>query len=195
MTKKLKPGEGKRGPHLGHGIEFGPRKKLDKLGNIKGCPIKCITGKPRLPRKPIDHSLEDAFADQLQKAEWNRTGDVMSYYEPQLEDCEREYFFALKETPKRMWRFDFAFVDLKIAVEIEGGTNLWRRYRCTTCGGIIMVQTGGRHNDSQGFEEDTEKYNTAACLGWTVLRITGAQVRDGRGLEWLVKLIEAEGNV
>ena len=48
----------------------------------------------------------------------------------------------------RRWRFDFAYPDLKLAVEIEGG--IWRR---------------GRHNRASGFVRDAEKYNEAAIAG------------------------------
>jgi len=65
----------------------------------------------------------------------------------------------------RQWRFDFAWPVQMVAVEIEGGT--W---------------SGGRHTRGMGFERDCEKYNQAALDGWTVLRATGAMVRDGRAL-------------
>lgn len=74
---------------------------------------------------------------------------------------ESEYRFH----PVRKWRFDYAWPDRKIALEIEGGT--W---------------TGGRHVRPRGFERDCEKYNAAALLGWIVLRVTTAMVNDGRAL-------------
>ena len=57
--------------------------------------------------------------------------------------------------PVRRWRFDFAFPEHKIALEVEGG--IWG---------------GGRHITPDGFYKDMEKYNTAACMGWRVLRVT-----------------------
>lgn len=57
--------------------------------------------------------------------------------------------------PTRMWRFDFAWPDKKIAIEIEGG---------------VFVK--GRHSTGIGFTMDTEKYNQAVLLGWRVLRYT-----------------------
>lgn len=69
-----------------------------------------------------------------------------------------EYRFA----PPRLWRFDFAWVDLKIAVEIEGG--IWSH---------------GRHTRGSGFAKDMEKYNTATKLGWKVFRFTPQQLKDG----------------
>jgi hypothetical protein len=56
---------------------------------------------------------------------------------------------------KRKWRFDFANIKHKIAVEIEGG-----------------VWTGGRHTRGSGFLKDMEKYNTATSLGWKIIRVT-----------------------
>ena len=55
----------------------------------------------------------------------------------------------------RKWRFDYAFPFLMIAVEVDGG-----------------VWTGGRHINPAGYVNDMEKLNTAASMGWLVLRIT-----------------------
>lgn len=51
--------------------------------------------------------------------------------------------------PTRRWRFDFAWPACKVAVELEGR---------------------GRHQTVAGVRADCEKYNTAALMGWTVLR-------------------------
>ena len=66
----------------------------------------------------------------------------------------------------RRWRFDFAWPDLKLAVEVEGGT--W---------------AGGRHTTGSGFEKDCEKYNSAAAQGWTVLRYTGGLIKSGAAIQ------------
>lgn len=57
--------------------------------------------------------------------------------------------------PERRWRFDYAWPDQKIAIEVEGG--IW---------------TGGRHTSQGGFIGDMEKYTEAAVMGWCVIRIT-----------------------
>jgi len=67
----------------------------------------------------------------------------------------REFRFA---APRR-WRFDFAWPDSRIAVEIEGG--IWSR---------------GRHVRPAGYARDAEKYNAAAAAGWVVLRYTSQQL-------------------
>lgn len=66
-----------------------------------------------------------------------------------------EYRFNLE----RKWRFDYAIPDHMIAVEVEGG-----------------VWTGGRHTRGAGFVADMEKYNSAAALGWTLIRRTPDQL-------------------
>jgi very-short-patch-repair endonuclease len=65
---------------------------------------------------------------------------------------KKEYVFH----PKRKWRFDFAIVDKKIAIEYEG----------------IFGGGKSRHTTVSGYTGDTEKYNEAAKLGWKVLRYT-----------------------
>lgn len=75
---------------------------------------------------------------------------------------EREYQFELA----RKWRMDFAWTENLVAVEIEGG-----------------VWTQGRHTRPQGFINDTEKYNHAALLGWTVLRFTEQCIKNGTAIQ------------
>ena len=70
----------------------------------------------------------------------------------------------------RKHRFDFAFVDEKLAVEIEG--NAWR------------VRGGGRHMQ----DNDLEKYNLAALLGWRVLRFSPGMLK--RNPEECIQLVK-----
>jgi very-short-patch-repair endonuclease len=65
--------------------------------------------------------------------------------------------------PVRRFRFDFAWPDKLVALEVDGG--LWLR-------------GGGRHNRASGFIQDTVKTNLAASLGWRVLRVTPQQLCD-----------------
>jgi hypothetical protein len=76
--------------------------------------------------------------------------------------------------PKRKWRFDWAWLDAKLGVEIDGGTR----------------QTG-RHNRHEGYSEDCVKLNEAVVLGWRVLRFTSEQVADGYALATITKALEA----
>lgn len=81
----------------------------------------------------------------------------VKFAEAQLGEAPaKEYVFH----PVRKWRFDYAFVEAKVALEVEGG-----------------VHTAGRHVRPKGFLGDMEKYNTAATMGWLVLRTTPDKLR------------------
>lgn len=54
--------------------------------------------------------------------------------------------------PARKWRFDYAWVAARIAIEVQGG--IW---------------TGGRHTRGAALVKEWEKLNTAAARGWRVL--------------------------
>jgi very-short-patch-repair endonuclease len=61
--------------------------------------------------------------------------------------------------PERKWRFDFAWPEAWVALEVEGG-----------------AFAGGRHTRGSGFREDLKKYNEATRLGWRVLRVLPEQL-------------------
>lgn len=72
-----------------------------------------------------------------------------------LELAKIEYEEEFQFTKTRKWRFDFAIPDRMIAIEYEG-----------------IFSGKSRHTTKTGYEGDTEKYNTASMLGWTILRYT-----------------------
>jgi hypothetical protein len=75
--------------------------------------------------------------------------------------------------PGRKWRFDYAFIDARLGVEVDGGT-----------------RKGGRHNRHQGYSDDCEKLNNAVLLGWRCLRFTTEQVAGGYALATIQKALE-----
>jgi very-short-patch-repair endonuclease len=64
--------------------------------------------------------------------------------------------------PTRKWRFDYAWPNLRIAIEFDG----------------IMHRTVG-HNSLAGILRDSEKINEAQRLGWRVFRANAKNVGDG----------------
>lgn len=109
----------------------------------KTCP-RCGAKKPRKqasPKPRKESPLERKFIEK-----WALTGLPMPV---------AEYRFH----PTRQWRFDFAFPDEKLAIELEGA-----------------VFTRGRHTRGSGYIKDLEKYNAATELGWYLLRY--AKVTD-----------------
>lgn len=68
--------------------------------------------------------------------------------------------------PVRKWRFDWAFLPQRVALEVEGG-----------------VFSGGRHTRGAGYAKDVEKYSAAAVLGWRVLRVLPARLTKPETIE------------
>ena len=66
---------------------------------------------------------------------------------------------------KRRWRFDFAWTEAFVALEIEG----------------IVFGEGGRHQRGLGFANDCEKYLWAQKLGWLVVRVPSTWLGKGHG--------------
>lgn len=87
--------------------------------------------------------------------------------------CTPEYQFC----SGRKWRFDFAIIPLRIAVEVEGGT--W---------------INGRHIRPQTYLRDIEKYNNAAALGWLLLRTTPQDLYSPQLLELIRAAIRFRTN-
>lgn len=109
----------------------------------------------------------------------------------------------------RKWRFDFALLDFHLAVEIEGliPCVIWQAK--LDGGAPIMNESGtrvvnvrscerqfvvfGRHASIKGIKGDMEKYNTAAALGWTVLRFEQKDVKPKHAIEMTMRALAAKG--
>lgn len=72
--------------------------------------------------------------------------------------CGQDWVAEHKFHPVRKWRMDYACPALKICIEIDGG-----------------IFIGGRHSRPIGMLKDNEKFNTAASMGWVVLKFTPQQ--------------------
>lgn len=65
----------------------------------------------------------------------------------------------------RKWRFDFAWPDHRVYMEVEGG-----------------IYEHGGHTSITGIKRDIAKYNAAALAGWVGLRVLPEQLPGKRGL-------------
>lgn len=85
----------------------------------------------------------------------------------------REYRFH----PVRRWRFDFAWPDHQVAVELQGGT--WSK---------------GRHVRGHGYENDCEKLAEAQLNGWVVLYVTRGMLERNppQIVQWVLQAIGAK---
>ena len=74
---------------------------------------------------------------------------------------------------QRRWRFDFAWPNYKIAVEVHGGLFI-----------------SGRHSRGMGQQGDFDKMNVAQLLGWNVFQFSTGDVKKGVAVECLENLFE-----
>lgn len=83
----------------------------------------------------------------------------------------REFVFH----PVREWRFDVAWPDQKVAIEIQGGT--YSRVR-------------GAHSRPRGQSRDFEKINAAQLAGWRVIQFD-AKALSAKRINDSVDLVKA----
>lgn len=79
--------------------------------------------------------------------------------------------------PKRMFRFDLAYVVHGLLIEIQGG--IW-----------LAGESG--HSSGSGISRDVEKFALAASYGYRVLPLTPAMVEDGTAVELVARALGQE---
>jgi len=104
------------------------------------------------------NDLADALAAQIRMAG--------------LPEPVREHRFC-----ERRFRFDLAWEDRMMAVEVQGG-----------------VWSQGQHVRGRGYQRDCEKLNTATLLGWRVFWVTGDMIHSGLALTWVEQALGISRN-
>lgn len=84
--------------------------------------------------------------------------------EPQTE------FLAI---PGRKFRFDFAYPDQRLLVEVQG--SIWKK---------------GGHNTGTGMLRDMEKNNLAILNGWSILYVAEDHITCGQALQWITSALD-----
>jgi len=74
--------------------------------------------------------------------------------------------------PTRKWRFDFAWPDHMLALEVDGG-----------------VWSNGRHTRGSGRVKDMEKQTEAAVLGWRLMYCQPKEIRTGEIVDTIRRAI------
>lgn len=115
----------------------------------------------------------------------SKSKQIAALFETQIEqrglpEYEREFVFA--NSIGRRWRFDFAWPQHRLALEIEGLVVM-------RIGGELVCK--GRHASISGFKDDCEKYAWAVVFGWRVMRFEQSQVKDKTAIDMLVRAIAA----
>lgn len=125
------------------------RQQLLRLGAVERKPAKC-------PRLPTINVGEEGFLFQCR---------LLGIAEPQ-----RNWRFH--ET--RRWEIDFAWPELRIGVEIQGG-----------------VWSGGKHGRGAGIVKDMQKHNALLDLKWRVWLYTPGEVLRGEALQHVAPLVRS----
>ena len=100
---------------------------------------------------------------------------------------EAEYFYQIADLPQphpgykallpeRRHAIDYAWPEIMLAVEIEGGT-----------------YNGGAHVRGVGYRNNCEKYNLLAFKGWYMLRFTTDHVKSGYAYEMTKAYLQMKG--
>ena len=128
-------------------------------------------------------------------------------YEIPIPTFEYEFHHA------RKWRFDLAWVDLRLAVEVQGGlflaasrptlraklrTVLYEVSRISTealatklAAVAFDAMQNGRHSQGKALEAEHEKLNAAAADGWVVLFTTPQHVTSHAFMVTLREAVES----
>jgi len=75
----------------------------------------------------------------------------------------------------RRYRFDRAWPDQLVAVEVQGG--IWTR---------------GRHARGSGIAAECQKFSLAAALGWRVLPVTREMIESGDAVRLIAQALGRE---
>lgn len=141
-------------------------------------PKKGAKGKPRakagsiLPSKS-GSTPEELFASQCRMF--------------RLPPFEQQLLFA-KEKLGRLWRFDFAWPQYKLAVEING-VNV-QNVRVNGKPRLVVL---GRHASIEGLRSEYEKMRAAANLGWSVLPFLQSDVKPQHAITETMRELAARG--
>ena len=91
-----------------------------------------------------------------------------------LPEPVREY----KAIPERRFRFDFAWVEQKLLVEVQG--QIWKK---------------GGHSSGVGIMRDHEKNNLAVINGWRVMYCNSNTITSGEAINQIEKAIRDETSI
>lgn len=121
-------------------------KQLESDGRIRGYVLHKKEAAEEVPGRIVTKH----FAKRSKEKDWIGW-NLLVWCESHCVQLMEEYRFD----PERKWRADYAIPELKLLIEYEG-----------------LFSDRSRHTTASGFTGDTEKYNQAQALGWTVLRFT-----------------------
>lgn len=170
MTTHICPHPRSRHRHGGYG-----RCEVAGCRCLFGPPLPARTTPPEpRPRALVTTDQDGVVVDFKRPSKRTRLEDMLwrRIRDADLPMPELEYRFAL--AIGRQFRAD-GFYPPDVLLEVEGG---------------IWAPNAGRHNRGSGFQDDAEKYNLAAILGFRVLRFTERMIKDGTAVDHIRRALE-----
>ncbi len=151
---------------------------------------------------PIPRALFDVSTPRAQRSTLSLMDAIAA---AGLPAPETEFMFAM--CIGRRWAFDLAWPTYRLALEIEGAMfgrviNVRSGFEYRSVRGQkvhveiepnTIFRLGGRHNSGAGLNADLEKRAYAAILGWSVISVSTAMVRDDQVVPLLVQAFQHRG--
>ena len=102
------------------------------------------------------------------KAKPDYEGELAAIFDAEIEDKYVRQHPVLNPKTKRHWHLDFAFLEYRLCVEVDGGT--W-----------------GKSIHGYGKPYQAQCYRTLMLTiqGWVICRVTPELIRGGQALEWV----------
>ena len=117
-------------------------------------------------------ALEDQFLS-LWQAHYPQLVLEREFFDIDAWEKDYQERYSKSKRSKR-YRLDFAHLQSKVGVEIQGG-----------------VYNRGRHVTGSGYERDCKKYNLAYTSEWTIFLLTNAMAKDSAWLSLIAAHIAA----
>ena len=130
------------------------------MSSMSTAEYKKLSGKPRRSKRRVVVKKERVVSEGEAKLAQH------------LKSYKIEFQTEFQFNPERKWRADFYILGSKVLIEVEGG--IW---------------SNGRHTRAQGYLGDMEKYNSAQELGYSVYRYSTEQVKSGKAIEDIRRLV------
>ena len=130
------------------------------MSSMSTAEYKKLSGKPRRTKRRVVVKKERVISEGEAKLAQH------------LKSYKIEFQTEFQFNPERKWRADFYILGSKVLIEVEGG--IW---------------SNGRHTRAQGYLGDMEKYNSAQELGYSVYRYSTEQVKSGKAIEDIRRLV------
>ena len=130
------------------------------MSSISVAEYKKLSKKPRRTKRRVTVKKERVVSE----------GEAT--FAQHLKSYNIEFQAEFQFNPERRWRADFYIVGSNILIEVEGG--IW---------------SSGRHTRGKGYIADMEKYNSAQLLGYSVYRYSTEQVKSGKAIDEIRRLV------